>query len=431
MSSRALLRRRTFLVWLRSVLLGFVLSFVAASFSSTEAQAFSWMIRHDYTGCATCHADPSGGELLTQYGRATANLILSMKYGGQADAEEKAQEPKSGLFWGAVDLPSSLLLSGSYRSLYLLRPGADDVFTPIPVMQADLYGQLRVGTVTMGGSVGAGKVSVGSPHVRAAQVTADQGEGLNLISRTHYVGVDIGSEFTLRGGRLNLPYGIRMPEHTTWVREATRTDRESDQQHGIALAYNGDNFRGELMAIAGNYQTRLEPGGVFAELSPDAVRERGYAMYLEGIGSADFAAGVSSKVTYARLDRFSFEEKTLRQAHGITTRWGPSEKFSVLGEANVLFRTDADAGYAGWVQADYEPISGLHFMVTGEFLDEGLSVEEQGATPQSPSPGLGEPKFGAWLTVDWFFFRQFELRTDFLLRQNEPATLMTQLHFYL
>lgn len=431
MYPRSLPRRGTTLLWLRALVLGFVFFLGGAAAESNEAWAYSWMIRHDYTACATCHADPSGGELLTNYGRATANLILSMQYGAQADAEEPAKEPKSGLFWGAVDLPSSLLLSGSYRSLYLLRPGADDVFTPIPVMQADLYGQLRVGAVTMGGSVGAGRVSVGSPHVRAAQVTTNQGEGINLISRTHYVGVDIGSEFTLRGGRLNLPFGIRMPEHTTWVREATRTDRESDQQHGVALAYIGDNFRGELMAIAGNYQTRLEPGGVYAELSPDAVRERGYAMYLEGIGSANFAAGVSSQVTYARLDRVSFEEKTLRQAHGVTTRWGPTEKFSILGEANVLFRTDTDAGYVGWVQADYEPIQGLHFMVTGEFLDEGLPVEREGATPPSRAPGLGEPKFGAWLTVDWFFFRQFEFRTDFLLRQDEPATLMTQLHFYL
>ena len=42
------------------------------------------MIRHDYTGCATCHADPSGGGLLTLYGRAQSDLLLRMRYGEAA-----------------------------------------------------------------------------------------------------------------------------------------------------------------------------------------------------------------------------------------------------------------------------------------------------------------------------------------------------------
>ncbi len=95
-----------------------------------------------------------------------------------------------------------------------------------------------------------------------------------------------------------------------WVRAATRTDRESDQQHGVAFAYNGDVFRGELMGIAGNYQ-----------INPDRFRERGYSGYLEWMLADQAAVGVSSLVTYARADQSTLETAgTLRQAHGLFAR---------------------------------------------------------------------------------------------------------------
>jgi len=421
---------------LRAVLLS-ALWFCGLSVITAEpAHAYAWMIRHDYSACGTCHADPSGGELLTKYGRVTSQLILASQYGHPeepseakegSDGSTEFQGPKPGLFWGALDLPDPLLLSGSYRNLYILRPKEEKVFVFVPVMQADLYGQLRFGPVTMGGSLGMSKSSPGSLHARAAQVTHAPDGNINLISRTHYVGVDLGNEFVLRGGRLNLPFGVRIPEHTMWVRDATRTDRESDQQDGVALAYVSENLRAEVMGIAGNYQISLEPAGRYASLSPDAVRERGYSMYIEGIASPTFAVGMSSKVTYMRFDRLTKEEKTVRQAHGMTMRWGILDNLSILSEVDVLFRTNASAGYVGFMQADYEPWGGLHFMATGEILDQGQAIN----STASPSPGQGDPKLGGWLSLDWFFFKQFEFRTDVVFRQKESPTILGQLHMYL
>lgn len=54
--------------------------FVVASWTKS-AHAYAWMIRHGYGGCNVCHADPSGGELLTAYGRAQGDLLLRMRYG--------------------------------------------------------------------------------------------------------------------------------------------------------------------------------------------------------------------------------------------------------------------------------------------------------------------------------------------------------------
>src|SRR5450432_863168 len=62
-----------------------VVALFVALFPS-RAHAYSWMIKHGYSGCPVCHADPSGGELLTSYGRAQSELLLRMHYGGHASA---------------------------------------------------------------------------------------------------------------------------------------------------------------------------------------------------------------------------------------------------------------------------------------------------------------------------------------------------------
>lgn len=397
-----------------------VLFFLFVSTHSSSAEAYAWMIKHSYTGCATCHTDPSGGELLTPYGRVTSDLLLRMHYGERKAPEDQTEEdaPSPGVLWGAWETPEALALGGSFRNLYIVRPTEPgNEFRMVPVMQADLYGQLRVGALRFGGSLGIARVAVGSQHARPAQVTHGQGEEMNLISRTHFVGYDINEEFLVRAGRLNLPYGVRSPEHNSWARMATRTDRESSQQHGVALAYTGQKLRGEVMAILGNYQ-----------LGPDEFRERGYSLFLEAVTSSRLALGVSSKVTYAALDRWTLQENMVRQAHGLTARWAPWDSVAVLGEFNALFRSQADAGYVGFLQADYEPLQGLHFLLTGEVLDEGFGASLPG---QVTSAGLGQPRFGTWLSVDWFFYKQFEFRTDAIFRQQEPVTILGQLHFYL
>lgn len=400
-------------------------AFVLLSTWSGEASAYTWMIRHSYTACSTCHADPSGGELLTQYGRVTADMILRMQYKKRGP---DAKEPSPGMLWGLWTPPDALLLSGAYRNLSVLKTSEPISYSFIPAMQADLYGQLHLGIFRVGGSIGLGRSRPGSTNGRLAQVTTND-DGYNLVSRTYFMGFDLGQKWLLRGGRINQPFGLRIPEHNAWVREATRTDRESDQQVGVTLSYVSEKLRGEIMAIAGNYQ-----------VGPDAFRERGYSMFLEGIAGSSFASGVSSKVTFAEYDmyervtitdangsRLMPEQNTLRQAHGIFGRWAPAKALVMMAELDALFRVNADAGYVAFGQMDYEPVTGLHFILTGEILDQGRYV----SSTTAPTPGKGEPRFGGWLSADWFFFKQMEMRVDAMVRQDDPFTLLAQLHLYL
>jgi hypothetical protein len=424
---------------------------------TSPAHAYNWMIKHGYGGCPICHADPTGGELLTKYGRDMGDQFLRMRYGesggasdsgsagtdfddfddfddsdddtsgGAAKKKKKEEEPQEAavaaepstfpeFMFGLVPLPDEVLMGGSVRAAWTLKSGSFRIFP----MQLDVYGQFRVGDFRAGGSVGVARVAAGAPHARAAQITSGQGEEFNAISRTHFVGMDFMNQIvTLRAGRLNLPFGLRIPEHVMWAREATRTDRESDQQHGVAIAYNGDDLRGEIMGIAGNYQ-----------INPDEFRERGYSMYLEYMTSSRAAVGISSLVTKASVDRVFLEPDVMRMAHGAFLRGALGDHIALLVEANLLKRSTAELGYVGLLQLDVEPTQGLHLIGTGEVLDNGYP-EGGGPTQSVRVESAGKPKLGGWLSAQWYFYTHFDVRVDLITRQTEETSILGQLHLYL
>ena len=462
-----------------------------------DAHAYAWMLQHQYTSCGACHADPSGGELLTQYGRMLSGDMLSMKWGGSSEGsarvtakrrlafdpssraaaaklagkdeategekvelDEDAAEPASAageadagaqpddqtaegeqteaapaeaapaeappeaepyditpFMFGLVPLPEWLLLGASYRHMNIITPQSQEKFTTFPMMM-DVYGQLKFGNFMAGGSIGAARVAAGSPYARSAQVTAKQGKEFNLISRTHYLGYQVGDSLLLRGGRLNLPFGVRMPEHVMWVRSATRTDRESAQQHGISANYTTETFRLELMGIAGNYQ-----------INPDEFRERGYSGYFEYFLGTKTVVGASSLVTIAKNDRFVQDKATMtRMAHGVMLRSLIGESTVVSAEIDALLRSRFETGYVGFVQVDYEAVQGLRFMLTGEMLDEGHS---KAADAPARTAGAGKPRVGGWVSASWWFLPHFDVRLDAIKRTQEDVSILAQLHCYL
>jgi hypothetical protein len=198
-----------------------------------------------------------------------------------------------------------------------------------------------------------------------------------------------------------------------WVRSETVSDRESDQQHGASVLYARGRWRGEFMISAGNFQDpRAEQ------------RERGYIGSLEYLETENLALGVSSQVLRSQRELNVDDGPIVRQAHGLTARWSPSEPFVVLAEADVLKKTGASLGYVGMTTLDWEPCQGLHFSLTGEALDRG-------EPPVGSGLGRGEPDLRSWLSVDWFFAPHFELRTDLVWRRERGEILQTQLHMYL
>jgi hypothetical protein len=382
--------------------------------SARRADAYAWMIRHGVTDCQTCHADPSGGGVLTRFGRLVGNSTLRTLYGrGDNGANDD--------FLSLLPLPDPVLLGGDARYFWYTQktksPGSaaqgnSDNF----LMQADLTGQVKVWRLRANASIG-----YADKGARYASITTATEQ--NLVSRVHWVGVDLGEhdQFLVRAGRMNLPFGVRSVEHTMLVRSVTQTDTNEYQQDGVALAFNAPHWRGEVMAILGNYQ-----------ISPDVFRQRGYSAYLEYAPLHTLAFGVSSETTHANFDQL-LNTEAIRQNHGVFARYSPWWPLVFTGEYDLTFTSQPPSaflgainklGFVGMLQGDLEVVQGIHVMATGEMQAQ-------------PTDG-GFPSVGGWASAWWFFAPHADVRLDGILQslpsgteRTTVGTIILQGHVYL
>jgi hypothetical protein len=377
-----------------------------------DAHAYAWMIKHGFSKCGSCHTDPSGGETLTKMGRVESEYLLSTG-GTSFDVPSDSAQ----FLWGLIEEPENVRLGGSYRHMFLYTAPVATVpsTTRQFPMQLDLYGAATFGSFSIGASLGVARGIEGATHVRGAQLNQEAGDGFIVLSRSHYLGLWLTPEALLRVGRLNLPFGVRIPEHVMWARESTRTDRESDQQHGASLTYARGRWRTETMLVIGNFQ-----------INPDRYRERGITTSVEYLVTPTLALGGSALLTRAQEDAFTRVDNSVRYAYGINGRFGVSPQVSLLGEFDLMKETGRTRGYTGFIQADYEPLRGLHFMLTGEVLDQGLL--ESGA--QDILRGAGAARYGSWISIAWFLAAHLDLRLDGVMRQDDVFHGQAQLHIY-
>lgn len=353
---------------------------------ATPAHAYPWMIRHEYTGCATCHVDPSGGYLLTAYGRAQTQTLLSTFGHGPAGDEV---DRRSEFGFGLVSLPPWLNLGATVREAYMwskeVSPEQRPATTLSLLMQADLRAAITADRFVATGSIGYLR------HGRhAAQIT--RGDQDVLVSREFWVGYHLGEEqqSMIRAGRMYLPFGLRVIEHPFYVRSMTGTNIDLQQQYGVAFFHEEETYHAELMVIAGNYQ-----------IFPDAYRQRGYSGYVEFTVMPRLQLGASSLVTYQKLDP-DLMQSAVHGAHGAMLRWSPDVKIAVLAEADIIHSvingSVNHAGFASMAQLDYEFLRGLHGMATTEFY----------LPPKVQALWLNRE----WLSIAWFAYPHVDLRLD-------------------
>lgn len=379
------------------------------------AAAYSWMIRHEYSSCQTCHLDPSGAGVLTMYGRAQSEVLLRTRYGQVPETEDPTK--LGGFMFGAVKLPEQLMLQADLRSMFMaLKPPSPTPWqTKYVLMQADASAGLSVSRFRAAGRVGV--VDEGALGASVINFSSDQNQA-KLVSREYWAGVALGkdNQFLLRAGRINLPFGLRILEHTAWVRAGTQTDINASQQHGAAFAFTDDKWRAEVMAIAGNFQLR-----------PMDLHQYGYSGYIERAFGPQLAAGVSSLITYTPLE-ISAQAAAFRHAHGVFARYTPVKALVLSGEIDMTLRSpktaDPDAGGVLFIQADVEPLQGLHLIGTLEARDDAFAK--------------GPPSYGAWGSVMWFFMPHMDVRVDAIIRdvatgdsRTTVPSLLAQFHAFL
>ena len=378
--------------------------FAAAFATSPTARAYVWMIDTHDIGCAACHADPSGGGILSPYGRDQGDVRLRQRYPGEPPGAAK-------FLWGTVDLPQALWLQGELQSGFQQHKVEGEALDRRSVREIELRTLLELHPVRLSASLG---------YVRdgalRARLTDDEND--NLVSREHWIGLSVGEahEWSVRGGRLNVPFGLRNVERGLLVRQLTDTQIDDGQQHGIAAAVSMPALRAELMGIAGNFQER-----------DSEARQLGYAGYAELSGAAKVTLGASSQITHADRDA-AYGVPTFRQAHGAFARVAAYKPLVLLLEADWVLHTPKGIGhYSGVValaQGDYELVRGVHLIATAELANVGR--------PQHPLT------WGGWLSYAWFFAPHADIRIDGTYRsialddeRTEALTFLARAHVYL
>ena len=366
------------------------------------AAAFPWMIHHGYTNCAQCHVDPSGAGILTDYGRAQGEILLRTHYGDEKGNPERL----SSFLFGAVDLPKALELQPDVRALLIPEPGNMRFI----VMQADMRAAIQKGKFTASGALGG--VSEGAQE---AWITSND-TGWNLVSREYWAAYQPTRSWQFRAGRMNLPFGIRTEDHILYVRSATHTTINDEQQTGLSAVYQTRKVRAEVMGIAGNFQ-----------VSPDDFRKRGYSGYVSYSQSKTLELGASSLLTMDQLDTETLASRTFL-SEGLFVRSAPIPPLAILAEADFMVDksdTDSKNGIVGTAIVDYEPKQGLHVQGIGKYCDSDLGASEAAAW----SGGGG---------VQWFFAPRVDVRVDggqgvlFCTQGASPAPFgLLQAHFYL
>lgn len=149
------------------------------------------------TRCNQCHFAPAGGGLINNYGRDEAGDTISSGGNGR-------------FLHGLWEPPSWLALGGNFRFAGVIddnSPRATE-YDAFP-MQAELYARVHYQgfSIYLDGGI------------RGAQRPVDPSFASLLISPEHYVMWQEGATgWYARAGRFYAPYGLRLAEHTTYIR---------------------------------------------------------------------------------------------------------------------------------------------------------------------------------------------------------------------
>jgi hypothetical protein len=364
---------------------------------SRPAHAYpQWQFSSGTTRCNQCHVNPAGGGIVTGYARDAIGDDLSTWQG-------------NGSFAHGVDLPAWLALQVDLRGALLAHDAGNPDGRTLAAFPMQADGQARVSFLDSFSAV----VNVG---YRGQARTLDTPLGSNnyqaastsrFISREHYVMWRQSAQGPyLRAGRFFAPYGLRLAEHTTYVRRDLGTNL-LDETYGLSGGVVKDDW--ELHVTGFVPDTLQNTGG--QEKGGAALFERRFAsMVALGLsgraGLADdhkrYAGGGFGKVYLAPA-------RTLLMAEADLVNWHPGAAAAV----NQL------VGYAGLTVF---PVKGLWLGAFGEVSQGDVAIKDTATTAIDGQ-------------LNWFPYPHAELvilgRLQSAAGQTAAKTLLAQLHYTL
>ncbi|MCB0417045.1 MAG: hypothetical protein H6617_09215 [Bdellovibrionaceae bacterium] len=346
---------------------------------ASRLSAYPQMTAHGYSSCLACHVAPSGGGLLSAYGRSLSREVLST-WGA---------ENEEGVLHGVVPASEVLLLGGDVRALQLFMRSPYVDLGRFIWMQADLEAGVRLGEFTVVGSIG------------YQNPTSANYSGSSFFSRKHYVLWNFSETNFLRAGKFDGAYGIRWPDHFMFARRDLSWDEGSE------------SYRLEWAKLEETWQ-------LIASVS---------------IGRPDAPQLQIEKAATVRLAKYFGENhQIILSAHyglrSTTNRFvfGPSAVFTLLEGLSVFAQVDfqqaAKFGFLEYLRINYEVLKGIHLYGMQEL--SVLDASSASTTKQAYTLG-----------VQWFPRPHFEFlvglrkSTSGSVATGATDSLMLLMHYYL
>ncbi len=217
-------------------------------FLAKIAFAYPELSRHGYTNCTSCHLSPSGGGLLTTYGRELSKEILSTW----------ANEGEQYFAYGQLPTGEKVLLGAYVRGLQALRDDSTSTTARTILMQADAEGAYNAKSWAIDASVGREEVRSGL-----------NSDGI-VFSRRHFLLYRLSDTVALRAGKFLKFYGLNDPNHYLYVRKDLNFGFDTET-YNLEASYLGPSWSTYLTLIGGsmtdNMYAQVRENGVTGSVS--------------------------------------------------------------------------------------------------------------------------------------------------------------------
>ncbi len=232
----------------------FLIFVLGVLFGVATVQAYPEFIAKGYTTCASCHYSPTGGGLPNSYGHAATeatfpdtfkskfieNLRETLKKNDVTGYDKKRESQ----FQWDVGLDARLLFIDTPQ----VQNGNSELAV-IPML-IEVGGVLAYGPWLFYGTL--------TPRRASSDRTPD-----TAFSREHWIDYRWDDHSHLRAGRMVLPFGLRVPDHTAYTREDLGFNKW-DQSYALEYDYISDHWTFSSAGFFGDFI-----------LDPPEVQQRG------------------------------------------------------------------------------------------------------------------------------------------------------------
>jgi hypothetical protein len=383
-----------------------VLLFSVLTLLAATASAEPMFLAKQYTRCTACHYSPTGGGLLTPYGRLLSHRELSTTGASGAVPDPGAEDDPRGeqaFLYGALgDALGPVHLGLELRPSHVRVdfPGGHDGRRLL--MNMDLLGAVQKNGWTAYGTIGR---EPSNSAIRDGLLQADPA----LISYEHWVGYQSDQGFGIRAGRFMPAYGVRFADHTAYTRLYLDFDR-NDQVYGLEVS---DTMGPSLLQVS------VSPGKAEALLHDDAHA----GFLLTGRWQLDLTP--RSTIVGSALYRQATDLDPKSGAVGGAFGFAPTSRISVWTEVNMSLQPDSRGGHA-WIAVNETAVEAYR----GIWLKFSPQLRTAGG-----APGFSELRRLAF-EADLLPRTHWNVNVSYYHDHNHTTeratqTVLAQLHMYL